>query len=242
MSVLWAWTALVAPVMASGILIQRIAFKDSVLRLFLAFSASYLFALTLIHMLPEVYAGPVPKLAGLCIVFGFCLQLLLDSFSTGIEHGHIHTHTDHCHRKFPIGICLGLMIHSFLEGLPIYDMQNSSEPLHADLILGLGIHHVPITITFMILLKDHGLSFLKRMLWLTALSVMAPLGMSCGIYMHHLLQGYSALFSATAYAVLVGIFLHISTAILFESSEAHRYTPLKITVLLLGVIAAFCLS
>jgi len=42
--------------------------------------------------------------------------------------------------------------------------------------------------------------------------------------------------------VVIGIFLHISTAILFESSEGHRYTPAKIFVLLLGVLAAFVLS
>lgn len=242
MTPFWAVSALVLPVLLSGMLIQNIRFKDSALRLILAFSASYLFALTLIHMLPEVYGGLFPKLAGLCIVFGFCLQLLLDAISTGIEHGHIHTHTDHCHKQFPLGISLGLMIHSFLEGLPVFDPQNPLEPIHADLILGLGIHHIPITITFMVLLKDHGLSWIKRQLWLLMLSIMAPLGMAFGFLIHDVLQVYSAWFSVTAYALVVGIFLHISTAILFESSEGHRYTPAKILVLLLGVIAAFVLS
>jgi hypothetical protein len=94
----------------------------------------------------------------------------------------------------------------------------------------------------MILLKDHGLSILKRQLWLVALSVMGPLGMAFGFLIHDALHAYSVWFSATAYAVVIGIFLHISTAILFESSEGHRYTPAKIFVLLLGVLAAFVLS
>jgi len=242
MTPFWAVITMVLPVLLSGLLIQNIQFKDGALRLILAFSASYLFALTIMHMLPEVYNGPFPKLAGLFIVCGFCLQLVLDAFSTGIEHGHIHTHTDHCHKQFPKGISIGLMIHSFLEGLPVFDPQNPIEPIHANLIVGLGIHHIPITITFMILLKDHGLSILKRQLWLVALSVMGPLGMAFGFLIHDALHAYSAWFSATAYAVVIGIFLHISTAILFESSEGHRYTPAKIFVLLLGVLAAFVLS
>jgi hypothetical protein len=35
-------------------------------------------------------------------------------------------------------------------------------------------------------------------------------------------------------AVVVGIFLHISTTILFESSENHRFNLIKFVVILMG--------
>jgi hypothetical protein len=40
-------------------------------------------------------------------------------------------------------------------------------------------------------------------------------------------------------AVVVGIFLHISTTILFESSENHRFNLIKFLIILLGAAIAF---
>ena len=40
-------------------------------------------------------------------------------------------------------------------------------------------------------------------------------------------------------AIVIGIFLHISTTILFESSEGHKFNLSKLIVIVLGVIVAF---
>jgi len=40
-------------------------------------------------------------------------------------------------------------------------------------------------------------------------------------------------------AVIIGVFLHISTAILFESSENHRFNLQKFIVILIGFAVAF---
>ncbi|MCC6838400.1 MAG: zinc/iron permease, partial [Bacteroidia bacterium] len=40
-------------------------------------------------------------------------------------------------------------------------------------------------------------------------------------------------------AVVVGIFLHISTTILFESSENHRFNLIKFLIIILGAALAF---
>jgi hypothetical protein len=39
-------------------------------------------------------------------------------------------------------------------------------------------------------------------------------------------------------AVVIGIFLHISTTILFESSENHRFNLQKFVVIILGTLMA----
>lgn len=110
---------LFASILASGsliFLIKRI--PPNALKLLLSFSGAYLFALSLLHLLPEVYSNGGAGI-GIFILGGFFLQLLLEIFSEGIEHGHIHVHKhDHKH-AFPLGVILGLCIHSFLEGMPL---------------------------------------------------------------------------------------------------------------------------
>jgi hypothetical protein len=47
--------------------------------------------------------------------------------------------------------------------------------------------------------------------------------------------------SAQLNAMAVGVFLHISTVILFESSEGHKFNLGKLVVIIIGVGIAFLL-
>ncbi|MCU0361000.1 MAG: ZIP family metal transporter, partial [Bacteroidia bacterium] len=109
---------LIAPILLTGSLALVIRINQVNLRLLLAFSAAYLFALSIIHLLPEAYEFGQVKQMGLFIVLGFTIQLIIDTFSTGIEHGHVHLHSTECKSHLPMGIVIGLFMHSFLEGLP----------------------------------------------------------------------------------------------------------------------------
>jgi len=85
----------------------------------LAFSGSFLMSITLLHLLPETFMD-LPQQAGLLILVGFFLQLLLQKFTHGVEHGHshaphAHAHGDHNH--FLQSIFIGLAIHAFKNGL-----------------------------------------------------------------------------------------------------------------------------
>jgi hypothetical protein len=43
-------------------------------------------------------------------------------------------------------------------------------------------------------------------------------------------------------AVVIGIFLHVSTSILFETEENHRYNLQKFVTVCFGILVAFGLS
>jgi zinc and cadmium transporter len=191
-------------------------------------------------MLPEAFVDNNVKQVGLFIVIGFCLQLVIDTFSTGIEHGHIHMHSQECHKHLPLGIIIGLLLHSFLEGLPIYDINSPANGnINYQLILGLGIHNLPITIAFVALLKDHQT---KKWLLLVLFALMAPLGYLASFMLQSFgLNNYDT-YSRFAYAMVIGIFLHISTAILFETSDQHKYNVKKIIVMGAGIIVAYFIS
>lgn len=202
-----ALLALCVPILVTGLLAFRVNIRQSGLRLILGFSAGYLFSISIMHMLPELFVNGGSKFIALFIVLGFCLQLLIDTFSTGIEHGHVHLHSDSCHTRLPYGIIIGLMLHSFLEGLPIYESgPGGAARINFQLILGLGIHNLPITIAFAGLLKEHSKQQRTNILLLLLFSLMSPLGYFCS----YVLQQYGLhdyeLYSQAAFALVIGIF------------------------------------
>ena len=61
------------------------------LKLLLAFSGSFLLSLTVIHLLPNIYESTNPSI-GIFIMLGILFQIILEFFSQGAEHGHVHGH------------------------------------------------------------------------------------------------------------------------------------------------------
>lgn len=234
---------LIAPILLAGCIALKIKINQINLRLLLAFSAAYLFALSIIHLLPEAFELGNVKQMGLFIVLGFCLQLLIDTFSTGIEHGHVHLHSSECKKHLPNGIIIGLLLHSFLEGLPIYNLSaDESSTVNHQLILGLALHNIPITIAFVSLLKEHESKNSKKWALLFLFSIMTPLGYLFSYILQTFgLHNYQT-YSQIAFAVVIGIFLHISTAILFETSEHHKYNKTKVLMMAGGIILAYLIS
>ena len=68
---------------------------------------------------------------------------------------------------------------------------------------------------------------------------MTPLGLLISHFIGQQLQGDLQPYFAAVTGVVVGIFLHISTTILFESTENHRFNGLKFLTILLGVFVAW---
>jgi len=75
-----------------GVIIAFITKKQKSIgtKLLLAFSGAFLLALALFDLLPEVYHHLDGKQTGLFIMCGILLQIVLEFFSKGVEHGHEH--------------------------------------------------------------------------------------------------------------------------------------------------------
>ncbi len=226
---LFSYFLLFATIIISGSSV--FAFKkisSGLLKLLLSFSGAYLFALTVLHLIPEVYHAGNNKI-GIFILIGFFIQIILEFFSEGIEHGHIHIHK-HQNAAFPYGVMIGLCLHSFLEGMPL--VQNFSDPgTQRSLLAGIILHHIPVAIALMTMLLQSGLSKSSAIFYLTLFALMAPLGAFTGNYIN---ADVIPLFFDKIMAVVIGIFLHISTTILFESYEEHRFNYLKLLIVALG--------
>lgn len=201
--------------------------KTKILKLILSFSGAYLFAITVLHLLPDAFSGTDSAEIGVFILIGFLLQIFLEQFSEGIEHGHIHKH--HEGHVFPLGIMISLCLHAFLEGMPLAKDQ------HNELIFGISLHHIPAAFALASILVQNHYKPRSIIVYLALFAVMAPLGyyVSLGLSNGSIL-GVEAYFNKIM-GIVIGIFLHISTTILFESSADHKINTRKMIAVLLGI-------
>lgn len=199
--------------------------KPSNIKLFLAFSGAFLLSLTVFELLPEVYEAN-GKYIGIFIMTGIILQIFLEFFSKGAEHGHVHLHKNDT--TFPWMLFTSLSIHSFLEGIPIHD--------HHNLIWGIIIHKIPIAIILTVFFIQANYSQKNTLLFLFLFSLMTPAGSFAAAHLEFLKDYYME-----ATAVVIGIFLHVSTTILFESSEGHKFNLTKLLIVIFASVLAYML-
>ncbi|MFT6802599.1 MAG: zinc transporter ZupT [Salibacteraceae bacterium] len=205
-------------------------------KLLLSFSGAYLFALIFLHLLPEVYLDPAPSI-GLYVLLGFLLQLGLDFISKGIEHGHAHHHGN----KFPLAIFIGLCLHSFFEGMPIlhhvHHGHSESLQMNHSLIWGIMIHKIPISIVLAGLLRSQ-FNISKSLLFLTLFAITLPLGSMTSLAVSQYIENVAA-FEHIILSLVIGVMLHVSTTILYESDEAHKFNFQKVLSILVGFVIAY---
>lgn len=222
-------------VIVSGVSVLFINISSKNLKLLLSFSGAFLFAISVLHLIPEIYSSGTHDI-GVFILIGFFAQILLEFFSEGIEHGHIHVHKhDHAKHAFPYAMMVGLSIHSFLEGMPLANFGNDT---YKSLLTGIILHNIPIAIALMTMLLQSHISRKQAVLWLVVFALVTPLGTFTSYAIGENIIGNFSVYFDKIMAVVVGIFLHISTTILFESTENHRFNLIKFVVILLGASLA----
>lgn len=177
--------------------------------------------------MPDVYSSGDAQI-GLFILGGFLLQILMEQFSEGIEHGHIHKH-DHDHYVFPVGIMISLCLHAFLEGMPLAKGQ------HSELVYGIALHHIPAAFALGSVLLHAHQPKVKTIMLLGIFALMSPIGYLLSYRIGEGTFGDIDIYFESIMGVVIGIFLHISTTILFESSVDHKFNLKKFIAVLLGV-------
>ena len=191
--------------------------------LYLAFSGAFLLAVTIFELLPEVFSTPT-KNVGLYIMAGIMLQIFLDFFSKGAEHGHVHL--DLVDNSFPWLLFFSLSIHALLEGFPISEENN--------LLLGVIVHKIPIAVILSFFFIKAKYNKVNTLLFLGLFALMTPLG-------NWISNNFSfvELYKTEINALVIGIFLHVSTTILFESSKDHKFNLAKLITIILAIALAY---
>ncbi|WP_436515098.1 zinc permease [Ekhidna sp. To15] len=214
-----------------GLSLKLIPGMKQNMRLSLIFAGSYLFAITIIHIIPELFSiSPNPSQIGLYVLIGFFLQQFLEYFSSGVEHGHVHTNKA-VTVSGRFSIIAALMIHSLLEGtLLTHDSPFHEKHESYSLLLGIVLHKIPAAFALMATMQGLG----KRAIYLLILfSLASPLGLVLSDFI--LLSEESVL---VVFAIVCGSFLHISTTIFVEASPEHHFGLNKILISLAGAVMA----
>jgi len=219
------YLVLIASVIVGIIIVYGLKPSNKTVQLLLSFSGAYLLAISILHLLPEVYAV-YNKTIGIYILLGLLLQLILDFFSKGAEHGHIHiTNTS----IFPWALFISLCIHAFMEGIPLAHNLH-----HEHLLWAIVVHKIPIAIILGTFFVKSTIPKKFAVLFLLVFALMSPLGSFIGENSQFLIR-----YKSEIMAIIIGVFLHISTIILFESSKDHKFNLLKFTAILIGMSVAF---
>ena len=188
-------------------------------------SAGFLITICLNEVFPQIYSGSEHHI-GLWVIGGVLLQMLLENLTKGFEHGHFHHHTDE-KNILPLALMIGLFVHAFLEGIPL---ANETEVL-SPYLPGILVHNIPISFILGAFLVKNKKFSTSAFLIIALFALASPLGLILGKYFSPDLKIYFL-------ALVGGIFLHISSVIIFESNKNHNVDWQKIGLVALGVLLA----
>lgn len=214
-----------------AVILFKLQFSKN-LKLLISFSGAFILAICVLHLMPEIFNDYNDNI-GLFILLGFLIQLLLEFFSDGIEHGHFHSHKGDL-AIFPYAIFISLCLHSFIEGMALVNGDHNHLDHSSSLLIGIVIHKVPIAIVLSTMIIAKNISKITFVVAITLFAISAPLG----LYLagNHILPFLEN--SRIILALTVGIFLHISTTILFESSDGHKFDLKKFVIVIIGFALA----
>jgi hypothetical protein len=221
-------------------------------RLFNAFTGAYLLCLSFLHLIPGLYGAdggghdhgePLGAVAiGAFVLVGFFAQVLLEGLSMGAEHGHAHAAEGHSHgaaghghghgHVVQLGVVVGLCLHAMIEATAIGDAAHHHDQESRSLLLwSIAVHKYPVTVAFFGSLLQTGIARSRAFAILGVFAAMAPLGLLLGA--HTPLAEHSRQLTA----LVVGIFMHVATTVLFETTESHRFNIGKFVAILVGIVA-----
>jgi zinc transporter ZupT len=232
------------------------------LSIILAFGGAFIMGLIFLHLVPEAFS--YSSIAGTFVLIGFLVQILLEYLSKGLEHGHVHLNNSSSHKTstvMPWAAIVSLCIHALLESMPLAEgasavdvahqvrsMGSLHVHVHADtaigsaLFLGLAIHKLPVALVLMGLIKSTGATKVTRWGLLTLFGIMPGLGMYIYDTIIHsgvALPGGVSTFMSATHGLVIGILLHVSTTVIFESGEGHAFNYNKLIATLLGLTIAY---
>ncbi|MCT2560837.1 ZIP family metal transporter [Chryseobacterium herbae] len=203
--------------------------KEKLAKNLLVLSAGFLITICLNEVFPQVYTSKIGSSLGIFVIAGVLLQMILEALTKGFEHGHFHHHSEN--NILPMALMVGLFIHAFIEGIPLANEKQQLSPY----LLGIVFHNLPISFilgAFLFNRKNESKNSPYPSILIVALFALAsPMGMLLGNYFNPDLQPYFL-------AIVGGIFLHISSVIIFESNKNHNIDWIKIGLVILGVSLA----
>ncbi len=219
-------------------IIRKPGFNSKNLHSWLVFAGSYIFSITVVHLIPELFSTSASaQKVSIFILVGFFMQILIDFLTSGVEHGHAHQHL----RMSVWGLMIGMTLHAMMDGVILVHPggeHTSESTFHGmGLLAGIVAHKIPAAIVLVTVLAFTMKSKKALVTLLVVFSAASPFGLFFGDYVMD--QSFLASESLVyLFAIVSGNFLHISTTIYFEASPHHHFNWKKFIYALAGAALA----
>lgn len=212
--------------LVAGASVRLFSPRPEALRWLLSFSGSFLIGVAFLHLLPELYADRGAAV-GLWVLCGFLLQVVLEHFSMGIEHGHMHGVRS---STLPLLTLFSLMFHSFVEGIP-FAAPNVAADEH--FLAGVLLHKIPMAIALVTILQRAGTVAWHAWSAVVLFALAAPAGIWFGATVG---AQFGPVFLQNMLGLAIGMLLHIGTTIIFESAPGHKVHVWRFAAVVLGAL------
>ncbi len=199
--------------------------QSKVISVLLTFSGAYLLSIMFLKFLPNLYVKGVDNI-GIFILLGLMIQLSIEFLIKGHKHdqGHLHHEGE---KTFPASLILGLYLHAFVEGMPLADHQQHH------LLWAIALHHFPMAMVLASVMIFSEWNKIWVLFFTLLFGLMTPFGALVGGSVSFLID-----YSVYVNALIAGVLLHISTIILFESSQEYKFNFVKFLSVLVGIVLA----
>ena len=231
-----SWIFIISIIFAAGFAGGLLSFiipheKQKLINYLLIATGAYLFSVLMRHIIPHATAHYGENIL-VWVLAGFFLQHVIQQLSQGVEHGHAHIH-EHLPLQKLIYIMLGLSIHAFFEAAPLVE-SHSQQNIFSGLLYGLILHKVPECFALACLVSHTVKTNFQRLIWVISFSLITPIAIALFVSYQQ-----SNLFSQNIFGAAIGLIcgtlLHISTTIIFETTNSkHQIKWYKILCLIIG--------
>lgn len=197
----------------------------------LAFSASFLMGISLLHLMPESYEH-LGYNGGVYILIGFIGQSVLQKYTHGLEHGHLHNHLV-IRKTSVVAIIVGMSFHALFEGIPL----GLDHAHFSGYYLAILFHKIPEAMVVVAFLCVYDQSKEKKKAWLFLIlfSLLTPVSALIAYKAGFLVN--SEQYTIYILAIISGMFLQIATTIYFEiSNSKHAIKQYKWLFIILGLL------
>lgn len=231
-SVLLGLTAALANVFGGAVIVQK-DWERNYLRYFVALGAGFMLATSLVEMVPEsLQLGG--RFAALLVLGGYLLVHFFEHALTPHFHYGEETHAEefvHSHKR--ASVLIGLMIHTFFDGIAITSGFLISSWLGWIIFLAVFLHKIPEGFTVTSVMLASGLS--KGKSWFA--SVMLGLATLAGV----LTMAIGKHAVSYGLPVAAGVTIYVAASDLIP--EVNREPGVKMALLVfVGVAALFLLD
>jgi len=127
-------------------------------------------------------------------------------------------------------------MHAFLEGMAA-GSSVFSEGIQSSFVFGIALHEIPAAFALITLLKASGVKRKYLYTWLflyASMTIIGSVSSQLTVYWIPAIKDYMVYLVA----LVIGVFLHISTTILFENTDDHKFSQRKLVAIAIGVAIA----